>query len=135
MPVGASLPPGASGAADYVPGEVVVGYVPREASQVSADIATVAHGTRSAEPSTVAGQQDPTSKVIKLPGGITVKAEIARLRHQPGVAYAVPNYIAHAAGSFIPNDPGRSHTPGGWQQMQWNFLPGRASTRRRRGRT
>src|SRR5207237_1337792 len=38
--------------------------------------------------------------------------------------YAVPNYIAHAAGSFIPNDPGKTRRPGGWQSTQWNFLPG-----------
>jgi serine protease len=121
---GISLLPAASRAADYVPGEVVVGYAPRQAVRVSADIATVARATRSAMPRAVAHQQEATFKVIKLPRGVTVKAEIARLRHQPGVAYAVPNYIAHTAGSFIPNDPGRSHTPGGWQQMQWNFLPG-----------
>jgi serine protease len=36
----------------------------------------------------------------------------------------VPDYIAHVAGSFIPNDPGRSHERGGWQKMQWNFMPG-----------
>jgi len=119
-----SLLPATSRAADYVPGEVVVGFAPRAAIRVSADIATVARAAHSATPSTIARQQASTFKVIRLPRGMSVKAEIARLRHQPGIQYAVPNYIAHAAGSFIPNDPGRSHTPGGWQQMQWNFLPG-----------
>jgi serine protease len=28
------------------------------------------------------------------------------------------------AGSFHPNDPGRSGQPGGWADDQWNFLPG-----------
>jgi serine protease len=28
------------------------------------------------------------------------------------------------AGSFHPNDPGRSGQPGGWASDQWNFLPG-----------
>jgi serine protease len=28
------------------------------------------------------------------------------------------------AGSFQPNDPGRSGQPGGWVNDQWNFLPG-----------
>ncbi len=28
--------------------------------------------------------------------------------------------VAHAAG-FIPDDPGRGTTPGGWQKVQWNF--------------
>ena len=32
---------------------------------------------------------------------------------------ATPNYIARA--SFVPNDPGRDATPGGWQALQWNF--------------
>jgi serine protease len=32
--------------------------------------------------------------------------------------------IAHIAGSWIPDDTGRAHTAGGWQQMQWNFLAG-----------
>ena len=35
----------------------------------------------------------------------------------------MPNYIAHAAGAGIPNDPGRAHRPQGWEQMQWNLLP------------
>src|SRR4029077_13992140 len=26
--------------------------------------------------------------------------------------------------SFIPNDPGSAHRPGGWELMQWNFRPG-----------
>jgi serine protease len=42
---------------------------------------------------------------------------------EPARAVAV-DPIAHIAGSWIPNDPGRAGVPGGWQQMQWNFLPG-----------
>ena len=34
----------------------------------------------------------------------------------------MPNYVAHAAQEFVPNDPGRDGS--GWQAMQWNFLPG-----------
>jgi len=40
------------------------------------------------------------------------------------VAWAVPDYIAHAAQvppPYIPNDPGNTGKPGGWQQLQWNF--------------
>ena len=40
-----------------------------------------------------------------------------------GVAYAVPDYIAHTAGAYYPDDPGRSGRRGGWASMQWNFLP------------
>jgi serine protease len=32
--------------------------------------------------------------------------------------------LAAPAGAFIPNDPGTSGVPGGWQSDQWNFLPG-----------
>ena len=38
------------------------------------------------------------------------------LRRQPGVAWAVPNYVAHAAGDLIPDDPGRGNAAGGWQR-------------------
>ena len=65
----------------------------------------------------------PGVEVLRLPRGVTVAQAIAKLRDEPGVAYAVPNYIAHEAGSWIPNNPGRAHRPGGWEAMQWNFLP------------
>jgi serine protease len=59
---------------------------------------------------------------------MTVPAEIRRLRHQRGIAYAVPDYLAHIADAapagWIPNDPGTARLPQGWQRMQWNFLPG-----------
>ena len=32
--------------------------------------------------------------------------------------------LAAPAGAWIPNDPGLSGTPGGWQNDQWNLLPG-----------
>ena len=38
--------------------------------------------------------------------------------------YAVPDYIAHQAGGWIPNDRGNTRRAQGWQQLQWNFLPG-----------
>jgi serine protease len=50
-----------------------------------------------------------------------VAATIRRLRRQPEVRYAVPNVIAHAAEAFVPDDPGRTTEPAGWQQTQWNF--------------
>ena len=37
------------------------------------------------------------------------------------MAYAVPDYIAHASGGWIPNDPGVGQVAGGWQTTQWNF--------------
>ena len=47
----------------------------------------------------------------------------AELRHLAGVKYAVPDYIAHIAGNFYPDDPGRSGKIHGWEKVQWNFLP------------
>jgi serine protease len=110
-------------AADYVPGEVVVGYAPAPTATAASAVAHVARtmGVRalSAGPSS----DDPTERVVRVPRGESVWQVIARLRRQRGVAYAVPDYIAHAAG-WIPNDPGTSHRPQGWQLLQWNFLPG-----------
>ena len=50
-------------------------------------------------------------------------AAAARLRRQPGVAYAEPNYIAHAAGAFYPDDPGRAKSRRAGRRLQWNLLP------------
>jgi len=60
-------------------------------------------------------------RVVKLPEGVNLSSAEQALDSNPAVAYAVPNYIAHA--SAIPNDPGLAGFPGGWQQTQWNFLP------------
>jgi serine protease len=90
--VGTALLAPAAGAADYVPDEVVVRYGPESA---------------------------PVTRVVKLRDGRTVGEAIARLRERPGVLSATPNYIARA--SFVPDDPGRDQTPGGWQALQWNF--------------
>lgn len=49
-----------------------------------------------------------------------VDATLRRLRARRDVVYAVRNVKAHAAG-FVPNDPGRTSTPGGWAAVQWNF--------------
>ena len=105
-------------AADYVPGEVIVGYKPVPAATV-AKAFTRRMGIRAAAPAPSVGTQ-----VLRLPKGLTVAKALGRLRHQAGVAYAVPNYIAHTAGAWVPNDPGRAKVSGGWERMQWNFLPG-----------
>jgi serine protease len=59
--------------------------------------------------------------VLRLPEGVGVSSAEQALDANPSVAYAVPNYVAHA--SSIPDDPGLAGTPGGWERMQWNFLP------------
>ena len=84
-------------AAAPVPGEIVVGYAGGRHEVV-----------RTADPA----------------------AAIARYERRPGVRYAVRNHVARASQvsapppGALPNDPGRGSTPGGWQDVQWNFLGG-----------
>jgi serine protease len=110
---GAAGPAGATPApraADYVPGQIVVAYAPEIAHTAAVRSAT-------------AGAQD-SLRIVKVARGRSIWPAIARLRRQRGVRYAVPDYIAHQAGGWIPNDPGNTHTRQGWRKLQWNFLPG-----------
>jgi serine protease len=59
----------------------------------------------------------------RIAEGDTVREAARALERRPGVVSATPNHIARAS-SLVPNDPGRSGTPGGWQAVQWNFLAG-----------
>ncbi len=68
----------------------------------------------------IVGYADGSQRLTSLPPGISVRQAIRQLGRSPEVEYAVPNYKART--SAIPNDPGRSGIPGGWQQIQWNFL-------------
>jgi serine protease len=70
-------------AAEYVPGEVVVGH------------------------------KDGTVSKVEAENGQSVEDAISKLRHHPKVAYAVPNYVAHAA-QYTPDDP--------FLRKQWNFI-------------
>jgi serine protease len=87
--------------------------------------AAAADETR-AQPGYVPGQllvrfDGGNEQVLKLPEGVGVSSAEQALDANPSVAYAVPNYVAHA--SAIPDDPGLAGTPGGWERIQWNFLP------------
>src|SRR5262249_9077525 len=97
-------------AADYVPGQVVVGDQPAPVATV-AKAAAKRMGVRAAAAPTTS----PNEQVLRLPRGLTVAKAVSRLRHQRGVAYAVPDYIAHAAGGWVPNDPGRANAARGWE--------------------
>lgn len=116
----AAARPSEARAADYLPGVVVVGY-DQPGIAAAADLATAA--------AVNAGNPPPTiqTTVVRVPRGLSISAELRRLRRQRGVAFAVPDYLAHIAGTpsqWIPDDPGRSGIPEGWEKMQWNFLPG-----------
>ncbi len=124
-PSRAAAPARAAAPPAYVPGQVLVGY-----ASVSGPAASeVAHAAREMGVRAVAASATPgdalasgaAEQVIHVPAGRSVWPVIAKLRRQRGVRYAVPNYLAHTAG-WIPDDPGISHDPRGWQQLQWNFL-------------
>jgi serine protease len=80
----ASIPLAATAeAAEYVPGEVVVGHENGTVAKVDTEM------------------------------GQSVGEAISKLSRHPKVAYAVPNYVAHAA-QYTPNDP--------FLRKQWNFI-------------
>ena len=81
---------------------------------VAAVLALTAAAPALAGPAYVPGEvlvqhKDGTTK--KLTGRDDVRESVRRLREDPDVAHAVPNYIAHA--SFVPNDPNFG--------LQWNL--------------
>ena len=122
--------PGSAGAADYVPGQVIVGYAQQPTGAVTANVAR-ATGTETTQ---VAPSPAPDTQVVKLKPGVTVTQALRKLRHQRGVAYAVPNYLAHASGSGCPMTRAGRDSPGvGATAVE---LPARAaaSTPQRHGR-
>lgn len=100
----AALLPARAQAARAVPGEIVVRY---------RDTSAHASGLRE--------RGKPPEKVLRVRPGAAGR-RLARLRARPDVAYAVPNYIAHAATFPYFDDPGRSGAPGGWEAVQWNLV-------------
>jgi serine protease len=66
--------------------------------------------------------RDGSTTRVRVATSVSLGATIAHLRGEPGVQWAVPDYVAHASAISIPNDPGTTgNTPGGWEQTQWNF--------------
>jgi serine protease len=100
----------------YVPDRILVRYTaspaPPPARGASARAAAVG------DPIAASGAR---TRLLRLAPGASLTATLSRLRHRDGVLWAVPDYRAHSSGVFIPNDPGLSHTPTGWQAAQWNF--------------
>jgi serine protease len=60
--------------------------------------------------------------VLAAPHGASVPQAAREFAARPGIAYATPNYVA--SGAYVPDDPGRTGTAGGWQDDQWSFLAG-----------
>jgi serine protease len=104
----------AGAAPGYAPGEIVVGYASPAASAAHTATSDSLAASESVDPGA-------RSRVVRLRPGASVPAALALLRRRHDVAWAVPDYIAHADGGLIPNDPGVAQTPGAWTLLQWNF--------------
>lgn len=66
----------------------------------------------------VRSRGDVAPRIVEVGGNVA--QALRRWRARPGVRYAVPNHVAKASG-FVPDDPGRGRTRGGWAKVQWNF--------------
>ncbi len=149
----------------------MVGYTPSAHPTAQAAIAREAGAV---DPIELGGGGGTVDRLLTLAPHASVPSALARLRHARGVAWAVPDYIAHAAvipnshatavsatavsatatagasptavpsAGFpatgfpavlasaapssaaakepFPNDPGLAKVPGGWSQLQWNFV-------------
>jgi serine protease len=103
--------PAAAGAAEMVPGKVIVRY---KGDATRSERAAVQRHTGTRFGTRLPGG----SRTLEIHDGDSVRETIADLNRHEKVAYAVPDYQVHAA-EFLPNDPGRGS---GWQQLQWNFV-------------
>lgn len=100
-----------------MPGVVIVGYDPAGGGAA----ATAAAVNAGAPPASIQTQ------VVHLKPGTTVVSALRRLRRERGVAFAVPDYLAHVSGAppqWVPDDPGTARVAEGWEKTQWNFLAG-----------
>jgi serine protease len=114
----AAPPSSGRGAGFQPPQRIVVKYTTRVGSPARARSARAAVPSASSE----SGESSSTIRVLQVPAGLSMQTALTRLRRRRSVAWAVPDYVAHATGTSIPNDPGTTgSTPGNWQLSQWNF--------------
>ena len=115
----------------YEPHELIVGYR-GTASALLREIRRDAHivAAVSTRP-----ELTPDEQLLTLSPGVQPARAAAKVGHLAGVRYAVPDYIAHTAGDFYPDDPGRSSKIHGWEKVQWNFLAKNGVNAPRRGST
>lgn len=64
----------------------------------------------------------PRSAEVTVKAPQTLISAARRLAARPGVAYVKPNFRAHIADDWTPDDPGLGTRVGGWQSAQWNFI-------------
>lgn len=105
--------PAGARADDFVPGEVVVGY---RAHTDASEQARIEQATSTHDGGALPGG----FRLLTLGARDTVGAAIARLRRDPDVSYAVPDYTVQAT-DFIPDDTGAGGIDG-WERLQWNFV-------------
>jgi serine protease len=102
-------------AASHAPHRIVIGYAPAGHDAIAS---AARQGSTAAEPSV-------RTRVVNLAAGSSLSRTLARVRREPGVAWAVPDYVAHAAegpgSEFVPDDPGEGHEAGDWRELQWNL--------------
>ncbi len=103
----------------YAPRTLVVGY----SGTAAALIAEIRHDTGLAVTVSSLPNATPDEQLLELPLRADVPTVATGVSTLPGVRYAVPDYIAHAAGSWYPNDTGRNGQAEGWEKVQWNFMP------------
>src|SRR4029079_5808817 len=101
-------------AAGYVPGKVIVKYRGHAPRVVRAKVqrSTDTHLARALPGG---------ARLLAMRSDRSVPETIAKLRRHRDVQYAVPDYIAHTATPFNPNDPGIANVPAGWGQTQWDL--------------
>src|SRR4051794_9337337 len=96
-----------------------------EAASYAADRIVVRFGTR--ERAVAAAARDASrgaterTVVLRVRRGEDIHRALRRLRRRRDVRWAVPDFVAHSSGTFIPDDLGAGATPGGWQEAQWNL--------------
>jgi serine protease len=117
--IGPSAVPAAQTALPYEPHLLIVGYSGRAARLIAEiEARTQLRVSSSSHPELTPGEQ-----LLALPAGITPPQAAAGIRSLPGVTRAVPDYIAHIAGQFYPDDPGSAGMLHGWEKLQWSFMP------------
>ncbi len=99
----------------HAPEQILVRYAPRTRPQARA---TAARAVGASGP----GAASTGTRLVRVPRGVSLTSALRRIRARPGVAWAVPDYVAHASGGWIPNDTGTGGATGDWQQLQWNFV-------------
>jgi serine protease len=120
--------PGEQPTGSYTSQQIVVKYATGVSTTARAQIAS---GAGAESPSPLA----PHTRLLRLRAGVSISSALARLRHQHDVLWAVPNYVAHttavpvtspqpaSSALPVPDDPGApGGPPGGWEQLQWNFV-------------